>query len=439
MSSDLLCHTYSIASHPEWAIIHLKAPESENRTPIHLCCIIDTSASMEDDRKLEHVKRSLHYLLDYLGEKDHLSIITFSNTATTLLHYVQTEINQKEHIRSTLSRIHADCSTNLSAAIIQARSVLQRNVADVKQGILLLTDGHANAGIIDASHITSLCNDTLREFPGTSLSCIGYGTDHNALLLQTMATEGGGSYSIVNNLEDVATVFGNILGGLISCSFQQVQIRLPPGTEIKSRYYAEENMGHMNIMVGDLAAGTEAVILANLCYGTRLEVNGFDIHKLQSFVCERLITTTDDSTLQLNAEAHYMRFEILSLLDDISKRTETTSRLLNRVETYIEQITAKRVTHPHALWELLLNELEECKKTICEPASRHRESLMTQRRTYLGLMKGSPSQASQDAYQLFSNSAQRQISANLTQNVSQRIDEMEDVSDNDDNINTQLY
>ena len=51
---------YTLSKHPEWACLQVKAPESETRTPVHLCCVIDTSASMESYNKLENVKRSLH-------------------------------------------------------------------------------------------------------------------------------------------------------------------------------------------------------------------------------------------------------------------------------------------------------------------------------------------------------------------------------------------
>jgi Mg-chelatase subunit ChlD len=428
------CHAYSITSHPEWAAIHLKAPESENRTPIHLCCILDTSASMEDNQKLENVKRSLTYLLDYLGEKDHLSIITFSNQATTLLKYVACETNQKEHIRSTILRMHAEYSTNLSAALIQAREVLQRDSSGMKQGILLLTDGHTNIGITDPIRISELTMQLVEEFQGVSLSCIGYGTDHNAPLLEEMSTKGGGSYSIVENVEHVAAVFGNVLGGLISCAFQQVCIILPPQTEIKSRYATNQYLGRLKVIIGDVAAGMESVILAKLSHGTSIEVHGFNLQRLRPTLYEVLVDNTEDPVIQLDADAHYMRFEILELLDDVIKRKGGATKLLKRIQDRVEEIEAKRVAQPHALWELLLNELENYKKILSEPPSQRNHTLMSHHRNYLGLMKGSPSPAIQstqqeDAYHMLSNKIQKSISANLSMNVSQAIDELDTTND----------
>jgi N-glycosylase/DNA lyase len=41
---------------------------------------------------------------------------------------------------------------------------------------------------------------------------------------------------VVHNLEDVATVFGDILGGLVSVSAQNVVITLPAGAEALTSY-----------------------------------------------------------------------------------------------------------------------------------------------------------------------------------------------------------
>lgn len=429
------CHAYSITSHLEWAAIHLKAPESENRTPIHLCCILDTSASMEDNQKLENVKRSLTYLLDYLGEKDHLSIITFSNQATTLLKYVVCETNQKEHIRSTILRMEAEHSTNLSAALIQAREVLQRDSSGMKQGILLLTDGHTNIGITDPIRISELTMQLVEEFPGVSLSCIGYGTDHNAPLLEEMSTKGGGSYSIVETVEHVAAVFGNILGGLISCAFQQVCIILPPQTEIKSRYTTNQYLGRLKVIIGDIAAGMESVILAKVSHGTSIEIHGFNLQRLRPTVYEVLVDNTDDPVMQLDADAHYVRFEILALLDDVMERKGSNAKLLKRMEDHIQEIKEKQAVQPHGLWELLLSELENYKKILSEPPSQRNRTMMSHHRNYLGLMKGTPSPAIQstqeesDAYQLLSNRVQKSIIANLSMNVSQAIDDLDTTND----------
>jgi Ca-activated chloride channel family protein len=148
---------------------------------------------MEDDDKLENVKRSLHYLLNFLTEKDHISVITFSSNAKTIINKMCCSLTEKENLRAHIAMIHLEFSTNLSAALVETRNVLLTDASGIKQGILLLTDGIANDGVIEPDQIVTMTKKLLQDYHGTSLSCIGYGTDHNAELLQSMATEGGGS------------------------------------------------------------------------------------------------------------------------------------------------------------------------------------------------------------------------------------------------------
>ena len=215
---------FTLSKNTKWACIQVKAPESEARYPIHLCCIIDISGSMEDENKLKNVKNSIYYLLDFLGPQDKISIITFSDHAKTVIY--QALGSEKENIRTQLLFIQPLTSTNLSSGIIQAQDTLLQDMS-YKQGILLLTDGEANTGITKTSDIVNLIRGLRNNFSGTTVSCIGYGICHNTELLQNISTEGCGSYYIVNNLENVATVFGDVLGALASAVAQQVRVILP--------------------------------------------------------------------------------------------------------------------------------------------------------------------------------------------------------------------
>lgn len=391
---------YTLSKHPEWACLQIKAPESETRTPVHLCCIIDTSASMESCNKLENVKRSLQFLLDFLGPQDSISVITFSETARTILTQSTVSAAEKDTIRARISFIRVESNTNLSAGIIQARDSLQVDTSGSKQGILLLTDGIANMGLTRPNDILDLVRNTITKFNGTSISSIGYGTDHNVELLQSISTEGGGSYYVVNNLEDVANVFGDILGGLVSCASQQVRVALPVGTEVKSRYGTNTVVGDkLEIVIGDMPAGSEAAFLAKIPSGTIATLKGYDLVTHNTYEINSTVNTTDDATLQVNGEAHYIRFEVLALLEQSRSYMSHFSALAD-VTTHIEKIKAcittiaeyRRVSD-HSLWDILLEELNVCKQSLENrnlAAAADTSQIMTQRAGYLGRMRGLP-------------------------------------------------
>jgi len=420
---------YTLKNYPEWACLQVKAPPSELRIPVHLCFVIDTSASMSDDKKLENVKRSIHFLLDFLSPDDIISIVTFSEVAQVILNRVAVTAAEKENIRARISIISVESNTNLSAGIVQSRECLLIDGDKYKQGILLLTDGMANLGLTRPADILELITNTIGKFVGTSISCVGYGTDHNVELLQSISTEGGGSYYVVNNLEDVACVFGDILGGLISCSAQQLCVVLPLGTEVKSRYARNVIDNTVNIVIGDLPAGMEAAFIAKIPIGTAILIKGYDLQTHSTFKITTTVTTTHDLILNINSEAHYLRFEVLALLDQSRvilasfSSKDTINTHINKLNTLIAKINEYRVLAPHSLWDVLLEELDSCVKSLTRPSDIFdTPSILSQHAGYLGRMRGLPasSQLSPDLTHLprgFSNSIQRQISAGLTSQV----------------------
>lgn len=433
---------YTLSKHPEWACLQIKAPESETRTPVHLCCVIDTSASMESYNKLENVKRSLQFLLDFLGPQDSISVITFSEAARTILTQTAVSLTEKDNIRTRISIIRVESNTNLSAGIIQARESLQIDTSGSKQGILLLTDGIANMGLTNSTDIIELVRNTITKFNGTSISSVGYGTDHNVELLQSISTEGGGSYYVVNNLEDVATVFGDILGGLVSCASQQVRVVLPVGTEVKSRYGTNTVGDKIEIVIGDMPAGTEAAFLAKIPSGTVATLKGYDLMTHNTYEINSPVVTTEDAVLQINGEAHYIRFEVLALIEQSRSfmshfgTPDGLAAHILKINACIATITEYRREHEHSLWDILLEELNTCKGLL---ENRHLAAvdspqIMTQHAGYLGRMRGLPalSQTHSGGYgdpqngslpplpltRAFSNSAQRHISSELCATVS---------------------
>lgn len=399
----------SLQNHPEWSMIRIKAPESDARTPVHLCCVIDVSASMSTEYKLENVKSSLGFLLDFLGANDTISIVTFSDKAKVIVNHVRVTNDEKENIRTRISLINTISNTNLSDGIIAAHECLDINTDIVKQGVLLLTDGVANMGVTRTPELLELVRATTNKFPGTTISCIGYGTSHNVDLLRSISAESGGTYYVVNNLEDVAAVFGDVLGALVSCSYQRLRIMLPGGTEVKTRYgvetIVENDGGRVEVIIGDLPAGMEAVVLARCAVGTQVGMKGFDLQDHTTFAIGCVVTrAAEDEDVQTAGEAHYLRFEVLELVEGaraLLANTATTrerfAEEVMRIDACITRITEYSTTHAHTLWDVLLEELRTCKNMIQTHRRGDLETtqVLGQRTMYLANMRGIAATCSQ--------------------------------------------
>ena len=96
--------------------------------------------------------------------------------------------------------------------------------ADQVNRVLLLTDGMANAGIVDPDTLAGKAEAMLRK--GVSLSTVGVGLHFNEDLLIGLAEAGKGSYYYVREPDEIPGVFATELQGLLSAVAQGISLEV---------------------------------------------------------------------------------------------------------------------------------------------------------------------------------------------------------------------
>ena len=437
-------HAFPVPSHPEWSLIRIQAtealPAAFVRPPLHLCLLLDVSASMDEEGRLENVKHSLHHLLGLLTPTDRVSLVTFSRGATTILR--QAFLDDVEALRVTLSCIRSESNTNLGAGLVEAQRTLFRDPGS--QCVLLLTDGFATSGVMEADALLALAAPLTES---SVLHVIGYGEGHQADLLSRMATVGGGSYHVVCNKEDVAVVIGDVVGGLVSCAFQQVTLTLPV-CEIKTRYQVRHVAAiesgvpaSMEIKIGDLMEHGEAIVLARLPIGSSFHVDALNRVTGAVDTTWAMVYATEEPRLHAMGAAHWLRWEVVTIMEDVAEHVEAFGVMRSLTFLALEQritecLTAIRETralcsdYEAALWDLLTHELTICQGMAGGMSTVH----LRQHGATLSLMRGVSSRTDSvnstsstngslpngsllPLSRAFSNATQRSWSEQLSQNV----------------------
>lgn len=380
------------SSQPSKAVVRLTAPCDVDRTPTHLVLLLDISESMLDQKKLENVKRCCTVVVDILNEHDHLSLLTFGNTASILLNRVSVDTSQREHIRSVIAGLDVDGCTNMSAGFLLARDVLHEAE---KTGLLILTDGLANMGIVGHDSLQRILESHRQSFPQLSIHCVGYGTDHNADLLRSIAEFNAGSYNIVNSVEDTAFAFGDTLGGLMSCAAQNVTLTVPHNTIVQSPYKYNKTTGQ--IQIGDVYAGTKPIVFLEFPDGVSPEsvmltgVTVSDNYAPFTQYIEKRIRETREKEIELCK----LRYECSEILTDIRNWSSLTATqkdgLSGRINTF-EQAMTDSFLDGHPLTQTLRSEVEAMRDQLQRAQnftmSRQEASQMAQRSCYIGLGRG---------------------------------------------------
>jgi hypothetical protein len=369
----------------------IKAGSRSTRQPVHMMLLCDTSGSMEQENKLQSVQKSITLLLSLLGSEDRISLITFSDASKIVLSRVIPSAEDRAAVQYRIDSLTPDGSTNMSAGLLDIRSLVEPADSGRKQGVILLTDGHANIGVMKEEGLVEIVRRIQTESPGVSLTCVAYGVDHNSELLTALAKTGGGAYNVVKNLEDVATVFGDILGGLVSVSSQGVQVQLPPGAEANTAYRCEkDSAGMTTIYIGDVYADSETTILfRNHPSKGPLRVKGTDMSTLNPIdeIVEPVVASMNQPELK-----PIRITELRQRTADILKEAATTfgPTMVQRIDTLIEEIKKDSPIDGHPLKPLLLEDLEEAKKLATKQVARDQYNTveMAQHSAFLSMSKG---------------------------------------------------
>lgn len=203
-----------------------------SRAPIDIAFVLDRSTSMEGE-KIELVKEAVNRAIDLLGPDDRVALVTFDNEIEVVQPLSEATVSVRAAIRQKLRHVHARANTNLSSGWLTGCGQLADHAHTYQparlQRAILLTDGQANAGIVDpgalAKHATAL---RLRGISTTTMG-VGYGFDE--VLLSAMAEAGGGNFQYIANPNEFAAFFEREIGELtqVAALRPQIELTLPQG------------------------------------------------------------------------------------------------------------------------------------------------------------------------------------------------------------------
>lgn len=206
---------------------------SLDRAPIDLAFVLDRSGSMGGG-KLDLAKTAVIEALAFLTPDDRVSLVVFDNEIDVIQPLARADAAARQAIQDALRRVDAQGGTNLSAGWLTGCGELANHqftgTETRLQRAILLTDGHANDGIVEpgelARHATAL------RQRGISTTAMGVGLGFDEVLLSSLAEAGGGNFQYIEHESRLPAVFASEIGGHteLAALRPQLEITLPLGT-----------------------------------------------------------------------------------------------------------------------------------------------------------------------------------------------------------------
>ena len=243
-------------------------PALDDRPPLNLVFLIDTSGSMDQPNKLPLLKQSFRLMLGELRPEDRVAIVTYAGSAGLVLE--PTAASDRATILAALDRLDAGGSTAGAEGLRQAYQVAESMAEDGEVSrILLATDGDFNVGIHDPEELKDFIAQ--KRDSGTYLSVLGFGRGNlDDATMQALAQNGNGTAAYIDTLSEAQKVLVDQLSGALFpiADDVKIQIEFNPAAVAEyrligyeTRALAREDFNNDKVDAGEIGAGHQVTAL----------------------------------------------------------------------------------------------------------------------------------------------------------------------------------
>jgi Ca-activated chloride channel family protein len=330
-------------------LLDLEAPtvaSDVQRPPGSLQVVLDRSGSMGGP-PLEGAKQALVALVQRLEPTDDFGLVTFDDEAQVVV--VAGPLTDKAAVIGQIMSVHSGGSTDLGAGYLRGLRELRRAASTRAAGgvggtLLVISDGHVNAGITDVDQFASMTSKAYSD--GVVTSTLGYGRGYDETLLAAIAKSGSGNHVFAADPDAAGAAIAKEVEGLLDKVVQAATLTVHLESTVQMlRLYNDmpaQQLGQGQVMIelGDLYSQEQRKLLMR-----------FQVPAMASLGLAQVATL----------ELQYVELPGL---------VEHTVKLPISVNVVPGDEAAQRIPHPSVRSEVLFQEAQDSKKRASEAFER---------------------------------------------------------------------
>lgn len=233
------------------------------RPPVNLAFVIDRSGSMSGS-KIRLARQAVEEAIGRLQPDDRFAVVVYDEEVDVVVPATRATAEARRDAVARLATVDARGSTDLGSGWL--RGCEQVALALEELGVnrcLLLTDGLANVGITDREELARHAGELRARGVGTST--FGVGEDFDEVLLQAMASAGGGHFYFIADAASIRDHITSEVGEALDVVARGVTLEVVAPASVRveglTPHPTRERSGRTEILIGDLVSEEELRIV----------------------------------------------------------------------------------------------------------------------------------------------------------------------------------
>jgi hypothetical protein len=197
--------------------------------------MVDCSGSMSDDcsdgrSKMQHIRHTLSNMVLYFKNNQainaFITIHAFDDKIYNIVDRCKITADNIQEIQTKISLITPRDCTNIELALQDINSTVETIRSSYENHEIVsifMTDGEVSTGRNEVGYLSELVNRSINNY------FVGFGVDHDAVLLNTLGNSTKSSYHFIDKIENSGFVYGEILHGIVYKLLFNVQIEMTNG------------------------------------------------------------------------------------------------------------------------------------------------------------------------------------------------------------------
>jgi Ca-activated chloride channel family protein len=239
--------------------------DKQSRRNAVVTLVVDRSGSMEDEGRMDYLKRGLKRMVSELKTGDMVHMVLFDHNVCVPMENYVVGRDRPADLARAIDALEPRGSTDVHRGLARGYQIADGTYQpEYNNRVILITDALANTGVTDERMISMISK--FYDKRRIRLSGVGVGREFNDALLDRLTERGKGAYVFLGSEAEVDAVFGPRFISLLETTALDVHflLHLPESLRMNVFYGEESSTVKEDVQAIHYFANTSQLFMSDL-------------------------------------------------------------------------------------------------------------------------------------------------------------------------------